>query len=334
MGKTYQVKAASALETPDAPKGDIAMVALDDDHSKRFVPRLLELGYRVVDKSNCYRLDPKVPLIVAGVNSDLVTDDVKLCANPNCTTIPFCLAVAPLQQKFGLTGATVSTYQAISGAGVGPLDDFLGKCANGYKDANRIGTHWDANGYAGNVVPHNGKTGDNGFSAEEMKMVLESRKILRLPDFNISTQSCRVPVAVGHYENAWVTFGEKVGTEAIEQILKDPKQAPFVKCVPGAAGDGISSLATVADRDKAVVGRMRPDARDKDGATICMTVAADNLRLGAATNAMRIATSWFPSADPDLQAPVHKAPAIRAPAKKSAGSVLGCLPASLLCYRA
>merc|ERR1740127_432337 len=301
-GKTYEVKAAEGLEAADAPKGDLAMVALDDDFSRRYVPRLLELGYRVIDKSNCYRMDPNVPLVAGGVNTDLVTDDQKLIANPNCNTIPFCLAVAPLQRKFGLVGATVSSYQAISGAGIGPLDTFLEKCAKGYGVTNRIGTQFDASEYAGNVVPHNGKTDESGFSSEERKLVFESRKILRLPDFDVSAQCCRVPVAVGHYENAWVTFGQKVTPEIAEAVLTDPKQAPFVEYKPGASGDGMSTLAGVANRDNTVAGRVRPDPRDKTGATLCMTVSADNLRQGAATNAMRMASCWFKSKDPELQA--------------------------------
>merc|ERR1719161_3423111 len=178
-GKTWEINAASILETPDAPKGDLAMVALDDAFSAKYVPILLDLGYRVVDKSNTYRMDPKVPLVVGGVNSDLVTDDVKLVANPNCNTIPFCLAVAPLQRKYGLKAATVSSYQAISGAGVATLDDFLSKCADGYNKKDRIGKVFDPTGYAGNVYPHNGKTDESGFSSEENKLIFESQKILR-----------------------------------------------------------------------------------------------------------------------------------------------------------
>jgi len=304
LGVTYKVKAAESLEDEDAPKGDIAMVALDDDHSARFVPRLLELGYHVVDKSNCYRLDPKVHLIVAGVNSDLVTKDVKLVANPNCTTIPFCLAVSPLQKKYGLRGATVSSYQAVSGAGVGPLDDFISKAGVGFSEAKRqrLGGQFDASGYAGNVVPHNGKTDETGFSAEERKLMLESRKILRFPEFDISAQCCRVAVAVGHYENAWVEFDKPIKPAEAEDVLTNKKEAPFVRLMKGAAGDGISSLACLESRDEALVGRIRPDNRDKEGRTLCVTVAADNLRLGAATNAMRIASRWFPSKDPALQA--------------------------------
>jgi len=307
-GKTYEIKAAEGLEAADAPKGDLAMVALDDDYSRRYVPRLLELGYRVIDKSNCYRMDPNVPLVAGGVNTDLVTDDQKLIANPNCNTIPFCLAVAPLQRKFGLKGATVSSYQAISGAGIGPLDTFLEKCAAGYSQSNRIGTQFSASEYAGNVVPHNGKTDESGFSGEERKLVFESRKILRLPDFEVSAQCCRVPVAVGHYENAWVTFNQKVTPADAEAVLTDPKQAPFVVYRPGPVGEDVSSLESVKFRDGSVAGRMRNDPRDETGATLCMTVAGDNLRLGAATNAMRIATAWYASKDPELQAPKFAPP--------------------------
>merc|ERR1740127_243838 len=229
-GKEYQVKAAEGLEAADAPKGDLAMVALDDDFSRRYVPRLLELGYYVIDKSNCYRMDPNVPLVAGGVNTDLVTDDQKLIANPNCNTIPFCLAVAPLQRKFGLKGATVSSYQAISGAGIGPLDTFLEKCAAGYKEGQekgmRIPTQFDPAGYASNVFPHNGKTDDSGFSSEERKLIFESRKILREPDFDVNAQCCRVPVAVGHYENAWVTFDNPVSPDDAQAVLTDSAQAP------------------------------------------------------------------------------------------------------------
>ena len=175
-GKEHEVLAAARLEEPGAPRGDLAMVALDDEHSKRFVPRLLDLGYRVVDKSNTYRADERVPLVAAGVNHDLVTDAVRLVANPNCTTIPLTLALAPLQQRFGLVSATVSTYQAISGAGVAALDDFLADCKRVYAEPDRLGQRFDPRRYAGNTVPHNGNTDASGFSSEERKLVFESRK--------------------------------------------------------------------------------------------------------------------------------------------------------------
>jgi aspartate-semialdehyde dehydrogenase len=302
-GRKLAVDVATSLEKPDAPRGDLAFVALDDDHSKRYCPRLIELGYRVIDKSNTYRMDPKVPLAVAGVNTTLVTDTVKLVANPNCTTIPFTLAVSPLLKQFGLETVSSSTYQAISGAGVATLETFLTDSQEGYAEPDTLGQRFDPKRYAGNTVPHNGKTDDSGYSSEERKLMFESRKILDLPDLKVSAQCCRVPVVVGHYENVWLTLGRTVDLEEIAALLDDEKRSPYVRFFPGAAGEGITSLACVHDRDRALVGRLRRDHRDETGRSFCLTVAADNLRLGAATNAIRAASKWFSSEDPDLQAP-------------------------------
>ena len=302
-GKSYKVRGATQLESTDAPRGDLALVALDDDYSQRYVPRLLDLGYRVVDKSNTYRLDPKVPLVVAGVNCREVTDSVRLVANPNCTTIPFALATAPLKRAFGLASATVSTYQAVSGAGIAPLDEFLAESKAGYAEPNRFGNGFNVSHYAGNAVPHNGKTDESGFSAEERKLVQESRKILDFPDFAVSAQCCRVAVAVGHYLNTWLTLSRAAELSEIEAALGDAKQTPFVRFYPSSSGEGLSALSCVQDRDRALVGRLRRDARDASGKSVCLTMAADNLRLGAATNAIRIASRWFPGQDVELNAP-------------------------------
>jgi aspartate-semialdehyde dehydrogenase len=302
-GKSHKVRGASQLENADAPRGDLALVALDDDHSQRYVPRLLDLGYRVVDKSNTYRLDPKVPLVVAGVNCREVTESVRLVANPNCTTMPFALATGPLKRAFGLVSATVSTYQAVSGAGIGPLDEFLAESKAGYADPNRFGLGFNVTHYAGNAVPHNGKTDESGFSAEERKLMQESRKILDFPEFAVSAQCCRVAVAVGHYLNTWITLSRAPELSEIEAVLADAKQTPFVRFYPGSSGDGLSALSCVEHRDRALVGRLRRDARDPSNKSVCLTMAADNLRLGAATNAVRIASRWFPGQDADLNAP-------------------------------
>lgn len=297
------VYAAEKLLDADAPKGDLAFVALDDEYSARYCPRLLELGYRVIDKSNTYRLDPAVPLIVAGVNHRRATAQTHLVANPNCTTIPLTLALEPLRARFGGLGeVTVSTYQAISGAGLAPLEDFLGKTADGFAamraSGELFGLDLDAAAYPGNVVPHNGKTDESGFSGEERKLIQESRKILELDGLAISAQSCRVPVAVGHYENVWLELGEPANEAAIAEVFAE---APFVRYFPGAEGAGLTALATVHHRDLALVGRLRRDNRDTGGRRWCLTVAADNLRLGAATNAVRIASAWFGGEDSALR---------------------------------
>ncbi|MEY4577890.1 MAG: hypothetical protein RL701_2593 [Pseudomonadota bacterium] len=296
-GRSLPVSAASSLEATDAARGDLAFVALDDEHSKRYVPRLLELGYRVIDKSNTYRADPAVPLGAAGVNHDIITEATRLVANPNCTTIPLTLALSPLRKRFGLESLTVSTYQAVSGAGIGPLDQFLAESQRGYADSDRLGDNFELTHYAGNTVPHNGGTDASGFSSEERKLMSESRKIFNLPDFPISAQCCRVAVAVGHYENVWLTLQKPASLEEISAALAD---APFVRFFAGATGDGLSALSSARDRDRALVGRLRKDARDTSGRSVCLTVVGDNLRLGAATNAVRLATRWFPGKDAEL----------------------------------
>jgi aspartate-semialdehyde dehydrogenase len=294
-GRKYDVRAATALDVSDAPRGELAFVALDDDHSKKYVPTLLELGYRVIDKSNTYRADPEVPLVVAGVNAHEVGEATRLVANPNCTTIPLALALQPLHRELSLRSVTVSTYQAVSGAGIAALDGFLEDSRKGYAEPERLGLKLDVAQYAGNTVPHNGKTDESGFSAEERKLMFESRKILSLPQLDISAQCCRVGVAVGHYENAWVTFDQPADLPRVGATLS---KAPFVHWFPGASGDGLTALASVHHRDVALVGRARMDGRG----ALCLTVVGDNLRLGAATNAVRIASRWFKSADPALQA--------------------------------
>jgi aspartate-semialdehyde dehydrogenase len=301
-GVRHEVHAAARLEDRDAPRGDLGFVALDDDHSKRYVPRLLELGYRVVDKSNTYRQDPKVPLVTAGVNSDRLDESIRLVANPNCTTIPLTLALQPLRKAYGLDGVCVSTYQAVSGAGIAALDRFLETSHHAYERPDRLGLAFPPAEYAGNTVPHNGGTDESGFSSEERKLMFESRKILGMSDLGISVQCCRVAVAVGHYENAWVTIERRADLGEIASLLTDDVRAPFLRFLPGAAGDGLSAVATVHERDRALVGRLRRDPRDGSGRTVCLTIAADNLRLGAATNAVRIASRWFAASDPQLQA--------------------------------
>ena len=305
-GRAYPVLAADRLDVAGAEPGDLAFVALDDAHSARYVPRLIGLGYRVVDKSNTYRQDPAVPLVVAGVNDAAVDDRVRLVANPNCTTIPLMLALAPLVRRYGLDDLTVATYQAISGAGLGPLDDFLAASQAGYARADRLGLPFDPGAYAGNTVPHAGGTDDAGLSAEERKLMVEGRKILGRPDLPLAAQCCRVPVAVGHYENVWLTLGpgaEGLRAAEIEALLADRDAAPFVRLFPGPAGAGLSALTCVHHRDDALVGRLRPDPRDPGGRRWCLTVAADNLRLGAATNAVRIASRWHRAEDPALHGP-------------------------------
>lgn len=289
-----EVLAAARLEDAAAPTGDLAFVALDDEHSRRYVPRLLDLGYRVVDKSNVYRTEPDVVLGVAGVNHDLVTDDARLVANPNCTSIPLALALAPLRARFGLADVTVSTYQAITGAGISALDQFLAATQSGYAAPDPLGLAFDSLGYAANTMPHDEGTDDSGYSSEERKLTFETRKILSEPDLPVSAQCCRVPVAVGHYENVWLTYETSASVSAVLETLR---AAPFVTVRDG---QQLSALTALDDRDNALVGRLRADGRDPSGRRHCLTVVGDNLRVGAATNAVRLASCWYRAKDTEL----------------------------------
>lgn len=302
-GRHYSVRSADALDAVDATKGELAFVALDDEHSARYVPRLRQLGYKVIDKSNTYRQDPAVSLVVAGVNDGLVDASADLVANPNCTTIPLALVLAPLRRRFGLRGVTVASYQAISGAGLATLDQFLLDARIGYAQPDRLGHQLAPGGYVGNTVPHAAKTDETGFSAEERKLMVESCKILAAPDLLISAQCCRVPVAVGHYEQVWIECERPVDVAEAMAVLADDREAPYVRVFPAPDGAGLSALACLQDRDRALAGRLRRDPRAPEGRGLCLTVAGDNLRVCAATNAVRIATRWFPAADPTLQAP-------------------------------
>lgn len=300
-GRHHAVRGADALDTVDATGGDLAFVALDDEYSARYVPRLRQLGYRVIDKSNTYRHDPAVPLVVAGVNDGLVTADTGLVANPNCTTIPLALVLAPLRRSFGLQSVTVATYQAISGAGLTTLDQFLLESRMGYQQNDRLGQQLSPGAFVGNTVPHNGKTDESGFSAEERKLMTETCRILAMPELRVSAQACRVPVAVGHYEQAWIRCERPVAVADVLALLVDERASPLVRLIATPDGSGLTALACVHDRDHALAGRVRVDPRAPE--EVCITVAGDNLRLGAATNAVRIAARWFPAADPVLQAP-------------------------------
>src|SRR5262249_20294750 len=162
-----------------------------------------------------------------------------------------------------------------------------------------IGVPFDPAAYAGNTVPHSGGTDDSGYSSEERKLMFETRKILDLPELAIGVQCCRVAVAVGHYENAWITLQRALHPDDVARLLG---AATFVSYLPGAAGDGLSALACVHDRDRVLVGRLRRDPRDATRRTVCLTVVGDNLRVGAATNGVRIGSRWFPSSDRELQA--------------------------------
>lgn len=252
---------------------DIAFFAAGSAASAAHARAAADAGALVIDKSSVFRLDPGVPLVVPEVNANRAIG-ARLIANPNCATIPLALTLAPIAREFGLAWTSVATYQSVSGAGREALDEYRAQCAGGSDVAalpRRI---------AGNVIPENGSFDAGGYGDEERKIAAELKKILELPGLRVSATSVRVPVAIGHCEA--VAFGtQRAATR--DRIAGIWRSAPGVRFLEGSA---YATPLDVAGTDDVVIGRLRPDDAHEN-AWLCWT-ASDNLRKGAAVNAVQI----------------------------------------------
>jgi len=254
---------------------DLAFFAIGTALSQRFVPVALDAGARVVDKSNAFRLTEGVPLMVPGVN-DGALGDARLGANPSCTTIGFTHAIAPLR-RFGIEEAVAATYQAISGAGREAVADFW----DGAKQAlaGEPDAYSSAAAEALRIVP---AIDDlvGGVHREEMKLMLESAKILGLDAGHIFATAARVPVLTGHSVAAHLKLRDEIGEEAVRGALAD---SPTLIVLP--TGETPTSADAIAHRDRVIVGRIRvrPEPR-----VVELFAVADNLHIGAALNGLRI----------------------------------------------
>ena len=253
---------------------DLAFFAAGADTSSAYARAAAQCGAFVVDKSSIFRLDPDVPLVVPEVNGGAVGSK-RLVANPNCATIPLAVALAPIDREFGLAWLSVSTYQSVSGAGKDALLEMQAQLAG---DA---GVRALPRRIAGNVFPENGGFDAEGHGEEERKIAAELRKILSRTGLPVSVTSVRVPVAVGHAEAVSFATRRAARREEIRDLLA---AAPGVRFLDG------SDYATPLDAagtDEVLVGRLRRDLAH-EGAYLCWIVC-DNLRKGAATNAVQIA---------------------------------------------
>ena len=255
---------------------DLAFFAIGDELSQRFVPAALDAGSLVVDKSNAFRLQEEVPLLVPGVN-DYALGEEKLAANPNCTTIGFVHTIAPLM-RFGIEEVSASSYQAVSGAGRSAVREFWSRCLDALTaqpDAYSI-----AAAEALQTVPAiDQPVGDE--HREETKLRLETAKILQLDAGSIFATAVRVPVLVGHGLAVHLKLAEAPPAELVRQALAEN---PTLLVLP--TGEPPTSAQAVLHRDRVVVGRLRvrPERHSVD-----LFAVADNLHLGAALNGLRIA---------------------------------------------
>lgn len=279
--------AGAELEVQELAKADFsqfnaALFCIGDELSAEYVPRALAAGCCVVDKSNAFRLDPQVPLVVAGVNDAAVASASRLCANPNCSTIILAHALAPLQRAFGLARVWASTYQSVSGAGTPGVERLSQQLRDtGSADELLARRHYDPAQFAYNVVPSIGRCDDLARCSEEAKLVEETRKILARPELPVIAHAVRVPVVVGHSISATVELKQPASLAEVAEVWKSsPDLAWMDSALPTPLGS--------ARHDKAEVGRLRAEPGVVNG--INFFVSGDNLRLGAALNGWRILT--------------------------------------------
>ena len=256
---------------------DIALFSAGGGTSQKFAPIAAEHGCIVIDNSSQWRMDPNVPLVVPEVNPEDISWHKNIIANPNCSTIQAMVALKPLDEKYKIKRVVYSTYQAVSGAGRAGWEDL----ENGLKgEAPKKFPH----PIAGNCLPHIDVFLDNGYTKEEMKMVDETRKILHDANMRVTATTVRVPVFDCHSESINIEFEKPF---ELDDLLETLKNAPGVVLQNDTAKEEYPLALDVAGHDEVYIGRVRRDESVDSG--VNLWVVADNIRKGAATNAVQIA---------------------------------------------
>jgi aspartate-semialdehyde dehydrogenase len=262
---------------------DLALFMASSDVALMYAPVAAESGALVIDNSSAWRMKENVPLVVPEVNPDDIRDNEGIIANPNCCAIPLTVVLKPLQDRAGLERVLVSTYQSASGAGkalVEELEDQTRALAEGRTPEVNVYSHQ----LAYNVVPGGWKPEQEGYNEEEVKIVNETRKILHQPDLRITATCVRVPVPIGHGESVFVETREMISADEARQLLG---LAPGVIVQDDPHAKLYPTPAEVAGKDEVYVGRIRNDLSSSHG--LVLWVVADNLRKGAALNALQVA---------------------------------------------
>jgi aspartate-semialdehyde dehydrogenase len=282
-GRTLTFRGAEVI-VEDVAKADldgvdIALFSAGGSTSREWAPRFADAGAVVVDNSSAWRMDPEVPLVVPEVNADVLERPLRIIANPNCSTIQLVVVLEGLQERWGLERVVVSTYQSVSGAGEAGVREY---------QAQRDGTSQDASVMGQlvfeNVVPWIGPLAELGYTEEEVKVERESRKIMSLPELRITCTAVRVPVIGAHSEAVNVQLSRSATLDEVRdcigalpgvRVLDDPEQRRFPMPL------------AVAGEDDVYVGRIRPDPSAPNAWNLW--VVGDNVRKGAALNAVQIA---------------------------------------------
>ncbi|OIP95601.1 MAG: aspartate-semialdehyde dehydrogenase [Syntrophobacteraceae bacterium CG2_30_61_12] len=262
---------------------DLALFSAGAGVSRRFAPLAAAAGCVVVDNSSAFRMDPAVPLVVPEVNRDALRDHAGIIANPNCSTIQMVVALKPIYDAAGIKRIVVTTFQAVSGTGKRAVEELRRQCA-----AVAAGAEPESSVYphpiAFNCLPHIGPFLDNGYTEEEMKMVNETRKMFGDPEIRVCATTVRVPVYYGHSESVVVETCRPLSVAAARELLE---AAAGVLVVDNPAENLYPLALNAAGNDETYVGRLRGDPSVANG--LALWVVADNIRKGAATNAVQIA---------------------------------------------
>lgn len=275
-GKTYTVVTA---DEAISQKPALALFSAGGAASLELAPRFAAAGITVIDNSSAWRKDPAVPLVVPEINGHVLNSGHKIIANPNCSTIQMVAAIAPLHKHYGIRRLVVSTYQSVTGSGIKGVHQL---------DAEQAGLKAEKPAYPHpihrNLIPHGGDFDDTGYTSEEQKLVFETRKIMSAPNIAITATVVRVPVTGGHSMTVNIEFEKPFVVNDIRCILQE-SPGIVVQDDPAVFSYPMPMLA--ADKDEVFVGRIRRDDTLANGLNIW--VVADNLRKGAATNAVQIA---------------------------------------------
>jgi aspartate-semialdehyde dehydrogenase len=274
-GKQYKIV---SMDEAISKKPDIAIFSAGGSTSLQDAPRFAAVGTTVVDNSSAWRMDPTKKLVVPEVNADVLTADDKIIANPNCSTIQMVVALKPLHDAYKIKRIVVSTYQSVTGTGVKAVDQLMNERA-GIDGAMAYPYKIDLN-----VIPQIDVFVDNGYTKEEMKMIKETQKIMGDDSIRVTATTVRIPVMGGHSESVNVEFENDFDVEEVKALLA---KSPGVIVTDDIANLKYPMPLDAHEKDEVFVGRIRRDETQAN--TLNCWIVSDNLRKGAATNAVQIA---------------------------------------------
>jgi len=274
-GKQYKVV---GMQDAINLKPAVALFSAGGSTSTEWAPAFAAAGITVIDNSSAWRMDPTKKLVVHEINADALTAEDKIIANPNCSTIQMVVALAPLHKRYKSKRIVVSTYQSVTGTGVKAVTQLMNE-RNGIEGEMAYKYPIDLN-----VIPQIDVFLDNGYTKEEMKMVLETKKIMRDDSIRVTSTAVRIPVMGGHSESVNIEFEEEFDLDEVKRILAD---SPGIIVVDDLATQQYPMPMDAHEKDEVFVGRIRRD--ETQPKTLNMWIVSDNLRKGAATNAVQIA---------------------------------------------